>query len=528
MIITSGTSKKEIGFSLYTYYYIETWNWHTREYPLTYQFLYSYSSSGPYIPLTSKQWDPFTFTQLLLPPDLENMFITVLAIDRLGGIANTSISIYPSSIIPSTAISDVKEILNGQSKNNPMHNFKALSLLSDSLAFFEAYTKKSSKCPLWETYVQCGNISNCPELQQMQNCTFKEEDVRDTINIKASALEAMRKSFTLINRDQPMREVFLKNLNALSKEPIYNQNGNLQIIGEALEDTRITDTSLPLLADTELAYLTNILSNLISFVPDGAKDEFFINNLENKILKYLGVLAKSALQNKLPGEPETTKATPNIDVYVKRVTLCTLADQTINVSPDSPNIKLNVKPGASLTAKDCIVQVDIQYYAFNEQILINFAEQSKNSDRTSKSHISFSIDQTFNQEPVDIFAANIFEARLTMPQGASCPKGCKKTNKRNECYCEDIGIFDVKEQIPKILHESEISKLKNIDVLVEFHFWENIAFWSIMVCGVWFCSSFYIIKFKIPDFCVIEKIDVGITRSLFKKLRLLIQVCAFS
>lgn len=83
----------------------------------------------------------------------------------------------------------------------------------------------------------------------------------------------------------------------------------------------------------------------------------------------------------------------------------------------------------------------------------------------------------------------------------ACPAACV-TKKSLECLCEDLSIFAPGSQLTNIFSKSNIQKLTQLGSFADWKFYSSIGFWSVTLLTICFCVSLWVIKKKIPDYCI--------------------------
>eukprot|EP00330_Aristerostoma_sp_ATCC50986_P003240 CAMPEP_0114576376 /NCGR_PEP_ID=MMETSP0125-20121206/1151_1 /TAXON_ID=485358 ORGANISM="Aristerostoma sp., Strain ATCC 50986" /NCGR_SAMPLE_ID=MMETSP0125 /ASSEMBLY_ACC=CAM_ASM_000245 /LENGTH=85 /DNA_ID=CAMNT_0001764855 /DNA_START=2125 /DNA_END=2382 /DNA_ORIENTATION=- len=75
-----------------------------------------------------------------------------------------------------------------------------------------------------------------------------------------------------------------------------------------------------------------------------------------------------------------------------------------------------------------------------------------------------------------------------MPEGAECYEECEEAT-NDECYCEEIGIFDLEGQIKDIFENSRIGDIANVGALKDWDFASDFSFYTVVGLTVWFGGS---------------------------------------
>ena len=240
-----------------------------------------------------------------------------------------------------------------------------------------------------------------------------------------------------------------------------------------------------------------------------------------KIAKYFDIISESNLHGQAASLERSTGGVwsliRNFDYRAIKISLC---EMTIDsrfklrgLNESSPGVSFKPLPGVILTSEDCMKEINIVYIAFPpDTIYNNTLEQDlwNPSPIRYKNMLALDVREALTGEVV-----SIFEIIFNAAQLGECPGGCGASGTGNTDPNEGIGAFDIIRQITKIFKKSEIEKVTNIIILVRFQFWKSGAFWVAITLIVWFSASFYFVKFKLSNYCLLEQARNNLQNSHF-------------
>jgi len=503
------------GLSLETKFYISCSSWMDEDLPLSYQFSKLNADQTIPVQISTVQEDPFIYTYLTAEKPYSEIWILVDIFDKFGATATSNLSLIVSSasINLTQTIAKVSKLLDEIiGSDSPTEKLNGISLLAEELSYFEniGYNKSINPCPDCEQHGQCDSreICVCQSEWTLPDCSYSVKDFENLINIKYILLQAMLEAYSdLANTNNT--EIVLNNLDSLSN-PYYNNITTISLIQHFLDDILRLDENQTILNQYEAIYSANILSNLIEYAStfDCDSQTKFTTDLSEKTPEYLDTIGRNSLSHKLTNQEPTILKTDIFDILTYRGTSCALQENSLKIDEGSPNITLIFKPGDS---EECKETFDIMYFAFQAN-LFNCSITPRQLDN-SRTSVSISIVDSKTGKDV----SHDFIMEMTMPAGHDCPSGCVSSN--NKCICENLSLFNPKQQLASILKNSNLKLITRVDSLLGWKFYTSFAFWAVCWMTGLYLYSLKKLKNAKGWSCVVKELQRKPNKTTLEKIK---------
>jgi len=508
-----------IGYSLDTSFYLSAVDWIDENLPLSYIFSYSYGANGEYRDLTYKQGDPFTFTQLVAPVSGSIVYLKVKVFDSLDSVsfATTAVNV-EKRITSNDPIEETKNSLELILKIDPLESFLKLSLLFQNLAnWIEAiFTQTSPGCPVCSGHGVCiNNRCVCNPGFSLPDCSYEVAKIEEIMSAKLYLARKAESAMNIANVSS-MRGLLMDSIKKTSNDIIFTRNATLEGF-QGILASMIDKNLKGFLQDDELKDMAEILDNFLSYAAetDCGIETDFTKNLEQITNDYLETISVSSLYEKIPSEPAFVFHTENFHVYTQKVPLCLISALSISTGPQTPIIQLFPKNNTEFTSIDCLTEITIKYYLFENNIF-NCEDTRILAQNVNKSLIAMEIADSATGLELDSL-----EAVIQMAAIGFCPEGCDQFEEgSNLCKCLDLRVFDTRKQISSIFQNSRANYITNISAISD-SIWENVALWSLIFFTIWFMITLYIVRKKTPNYCIFEGTKLA-DKSTLSKIKLLI------
>jgi len=487
------------GESMLTKFELSCPGWEDDDVPLTYQFVYD--SDGSLI--TSPQSESSVSVRIKAKKSPQTKVkIRAVIMDSLGTPTYVvrEISITKTASDPSGTMDKVNEIFNSNAfkDEDPITKIQTLSTIAGELD--DLQTIDENPCPLCSGHGYCDNdgICVCSQRWTLKDCSMSNENFEKLIELKINILNNINETLNNMSNitDNSHREQTLEILKDLSN-PDFSTNKTLELIKDILENSSLDiDNPNTILSQNETELVSTILDNLLDYVStnDCKAETNLTNSIKDKLDEYMDTITRSSLVDKTINDNATIISRENFDIFVAKLTLCQIQSGQIQTGDNTPSIQLSTKEDSS----DCESQeFNIQYLLFANNL---FNCSNRGDSPPEKTQISLKITDPDTGDDV----GSKFKMDVKMPPGNPCPSGCS-SNAQQSCTCEDVSIFNIKQQILNIFKTSQISTLTNIDIFKDWKFYESFAFWTIIFMGFIYLASMIIISCWLATYCLLEK-----------------------
>jgi len=506
------------GASLATQFIITTNSWYDPDTPLTYQFYYSFPSDTVLTPLRpSYTSDPQIAT--ILPGQYSsgvvNIWVSVKDDFDAESIASAQVQVSPQIQTLQQAISSYNQLLlTAQSQDDPFEITQIIAMITKEITEWEDILTEDAPNPVCPS---CSGHGSCPAKKArcdceagwaIIDCFVRESDVDLISNLKQNLLKEMSASYQEMlsnnsaseEQTTTVREMIHQILMESVDDQHFNTNKTLILVQNILNDT-LKDYSTTVFSSDEIQAVSEILSDMMEFSStyDCTGSTSFTKNLEEKAEEYLEVIAESSLSDQIANQNATVITTENLEMYFQKLSICSLDNKVVTTSSTSPQATISVNAGVDV--QDCSSQVNLEYYAFNDNLLNCSAEVNENRTLTI-----LGIDITNASPGAKLNSSSL---SVTIDFGGNpaknCPASCKLVSEK-VCYCEDLSPFDVGNQLVKVFRNSNLSYLKHVDSILTFQFWKTGSFWMVFVLTAWLFVTLGLIKYKLLTYNVMNKI----------------------
>lgn len=269
------------------------------------------------------------------------------------------------------ATSDVSNALTSISQlTDPKQKIEQLTLVGGQLSSISnavTNTSSSSLC-LCSGHGQCNAKSECicNSGYRLSDCSMTEEDFNNLQNLKADVLKELENSLDSLGSDAD-KGMALNLIADLSSNQDLNTQDSILKTQSLLDKIVNSGSSNASLTESESQKVVQTVDQLISYAggSDCAATGLVTAELKNTTKDYLQKTAQGFLEGTIVGDKPTIKNTDNYNIYLQKVTPCTLSEREINfLDANAPKLRLSPKT----SELDCTRELILKIYVFNGNI----------------------------------------------------------------------------------------------------------------------------------------------------------------
>ena len=384
-----------------------------------------------------------------------------------------------------------------------------ISLIDSQLA---GSSSENSNCSLSVT-VQCSNHGTCNtnwsrcecyEGYYLADCSMTEDLYNQQLEYRQNLIESAARAILEDSGAASLATLnsLLNLITVLTEDPFLNSNVTLPT---ALDSVNNSINLLKILSGdgddltSSIENMVGILSNVQNQISstDCLMATTFSSEATNQTYQYLDELSNLILQDLSVGQENTIK-TSDLILYSATIDANDLTNFMIAPDSAAPKITLGDLVGQNIASSS----IAITYiYSKSKNGCTNNPKQDfviEVKDGSSLQPL-----QNFNIPINVIYNASVFGS-------IKCAGGCKATADTNGdlvCSCQDISIFDVKNQLARIYENSQLKYLtinNLLDVLYNppYSKW---SFWVIIGSSIGLILTLIIVNTVNKKFCVIAK-----------------------
>ena len=516
------TTLPTTGTPLSTYFTISADDWFDVDSPITYQFYYSYSPNSGFTPLFSS-FETVSYVSIILPGPSSggNIYIKADIRDAYGSETTVvkQILLQSDALTLNQSLYEYQNLISSAQQQGSFSVIQRAAMISKQLTDIEnqiLQNVSSPACPLCSGHGICQKQQDkctCNKGWGLDDCSTSQGIIDEIKSLKQTCLEELNSNYDDACKKTEQASAYsdvsddscsgvtttlYQTLTEISSYNSFNSNTSLSLVQNILENKLgilNTDTTL---TSSEVAMLSVMLSNMISYSStyDCSQITLFTQSLKNKMVSYLDKISESSLSSKIPAENATIIVTDNIDMCFETLSICDINSKSLSFGSDAPTITLSLN---SNKTADCSTKVDLEYYAFSGNL---FSCEQNSSNNTSKDQVSIGIklSGTDDSGGLDISVS------ITLSNANShCPSRCTK-HINNACYCESISFLDMKDQVENMFANSKLAYFLNIQAILQYRFWTTVSFWVVASFAMISLASFWIIKRAVPNYNVLDNI----------------------
>jgi len=496
------------GSSLSTKFVFTADRWQDVDIPFTYQFYYSDSTTTSLTPLRS-DYDSNPQLITILPRGTLSVWVYVKDYFGAETTLSTQVQVSSSMTTLQQAINSYNQLLS--EATTPFETTQIILMIGNEIAQWESQLSQNAPEPVCPS---CSNHGYCPQNQArcvcesgwaVIDCAIQQSDVDTIVNIKQTLLQDLINSYltmlqngTTAGSVSIAQDMIYRILENFVQDQHFNTNSSLLLVQSILTGTLDIFNPNTILTSSQIASVSEMLSDMMSFSStyDCSGSTNFTQDLLSKTQQYLEKIAQSSLDNQITNQNATIIDTQNIDIYLQKLSICTLNNKVISAGSSSPQITITVN---SDVVENCSYVVNLEYYAFNDNLLNCSSEVSTNNSKTALG-IEVTDPATGQKSPVNMSVSINYGKDIS-----KCPSSCTILS-GTICHCDDLSPFDVGKQLLKVFANSNLSYIKKITSLLTFKFWETASFWMIFLITSWFIFTLVILRYKLSKYDVMIRI----------------------
>ena len=371
----------------------------------------------------------------------------------------------------------------------------------------------SSKCNATQmmscgTSGTCSNHGICTQLGCVCNEGYYLRDCsleRFEYELQTQLRQGLINSTVTSLNEQNIPEM-MSILNALTQKPYLNTNSTLNLtlnaVTQAIQVLNSSSYDNANLA-ADIQDIADVISNAfdqITTLDCSLYNNFSLRALNQSydLLQQLSdVFVKSASDS---SETQLSITTNAFLMFFGIYDSSELNNLQINMNENAPQIQISsIQNQASLPPSVALTYIYLKKDPLkcgDTSPATNFTLEFKNAETLKEIHLNASILVTYPQSTFG-----------QVPCPARCFRGNDPEGNRT-CFCTDISIFDVKNQLGRLYRESNLHllTLSNIAKMFTSAIYLQWSFWVVVVSLVWLIVTLIVVKTGNKDYCLAKKV----------------------
>ena len=341
----------------------------------------------------------------------------------------------------------------------------------------------------------------CDEGYYLRDCSLGQSDYNLQTQLRQGLINSAVESLSEQNIPEMMSI-----LNALTQKPYLNTNSTLNLTLNAVTQAiQVLNSSsydnINLAADIQ--EIADVISNAfdqITTLDCSLYNNFSLQAL-NKSYDLLQQLSDAFVKSSQDSsETQLSITTSAFLMFLGIYDSSELNNLQINMNESAPQIQISsIQNQASLPSSVALTYIYLKKDPLkcgDTSPATNFTLEFKNAETLEEIHLNASILITYPQSTFG-----------QVPCPARCFRGNDPEGNRT-CFCTDISIFDVKNQLGRLYRESNLHllTLSNIAKIFTSAIYLQWSFWVVVVSLVWLIVTLIIVKTSNKDYCLAKKV----------------------
>lgn len=389
-------------------------------------------------------------------------------------------------------------------KNNGITN--AMNVLADQITLIDNQFSSGggsgcqNSCSQHGTCVQ--NQCQCSKDYYLADCSMNSEDYAKQLSVRQSLIDEATTQISNAN-DPAELEMALNLLQALTNNSDLNNNQTLSTALDAVNsavdvmNTFNESTNLT----TSIQECAEILSDILNEVnSDCGLSTNFSSIAINSTYALLGNLSDLLLRNATAEDGSKVIITENFVTYSQNVHPSQLNNLTIDTGmSSSPSLQLgDVQNIESLPSLITVEYIYLRYDPLR-------------CDKTPSQNVTVQFKDASTRQPVTVVTSvKVTYPKETFPD-VTCEEECSKSTDSSgnvACECDDISIFDIKNQLAYLYNNSNLKHLTianiklafSADIIRRWSFWVMVGYTVVLIYALAFVNTIN------KNYCLITKI----------------------
>ena len=351
------------------------------------------------------------------------------------------------------------------------------------------------------------NVCSCNSGYHLSDCSMTQAEYDNQLKYQQALITQATNVISDSIMSSETLDSVLRLIDVLTQNPYLNDNSTLNLTLNALDqslkamEALLTADSSTNLTDSIQA-ASNIISNAFNQITQldcGLYDNFSTQAL-NSTYDALQQLSDVSLKANTSSNPQTNISTDAFVMYSGVYSSSQLNDLNLDVNSNIPHLQL----GTITNAESLPSSIALTYIYLKRDPLscdhsvhaTHFTLEFKDASTMRPITVSTTIQVTY---PSSIF------------KEVKCNAGCSQ-NKNSQgnvvCDCEDISIFDVKNQLARLYQESNLHLLTVSNILAIFSapLYLQWSFWVIVVSTLGLIIILIVVNTCNKNFCLTERL----------------------
>ena len=350
------------------------------------------------------------------------------------------------------------------------------------------------------------NICNCNSGYHLSDCSMTQAEYDAQLKFQQGLIT---QATSVISSDMSPETLdnMLQLIDVLTQNPYLNDNSTITLTLTALDqslkvmDSLLSSNSSANLTDS-LQAASNIISNTFNQITQldcGLYDNFSTQAL-NSTYDALQQLSDVSLKANTSSNPQSNISTDAFIMFSGVYDSSQLNNLSLNVNDNIPQLQFgSIANASSLPASVALTYIYLKRDPLSCDHSVpatNFTLEFKDASTMQPITVSTTIQVTY---PSSIF------------KEVKCNEGCSQ-NKDSEgnvvCDCEDISVFDVKNQLARLYEESNLKLLTVSNFLAIFSapLYLQWSFWVIVVSTLGLIITLIVVNTCNKKFCLTERL----------------------